>query len=121
MPYKDEQERKEWFRNRYQNDKDKLKLQVQQLNRKYPERKKNRALKKNYGITLDEWQLIWEKQDGRCAICGKSFINPRDACTDHNHKTGEVRGLLCRICNIGLGHFNDDIELLMDAVRYLTH
>ena len=119
MPYKNKQQEKEWFQNRYQNNKDKLKLQVSLLNKEYPERAKNRALKRNYGITLDEWQSMWDEQDGKCAICGKYFIKPRDAHVDHNHETGEIRGLLCRMCNVGLGHFNEDKELLFKVIEYL--
>ena len=80
---------------------------------------KRQALKKSYGITYEDWQLIWESQDGKCAICGKSFIKPSDAYVDHDHKTNKIRGLLCNRCNLGIGYFNDDIEVFMNVIKYL--
>jgi len=56
------------------------------------------------------------EQNGRCRVCLK------DATTlhiDHDHKTGIVRGLLCKSCNLALGFFNDDINLLIAALNYL--
>lgn len=73
------------------------------------------CLLKKYGLTPEEYQKLWEIQDGLCAICNKrdaSFI-------DHNHITGCVRGLLCSQCNSGLGMFCDDGEILLRAERYL--
>jgi hypothetical protein len=62
-------------------------------------------------------------QGGRCAICGK-VPRSRRLAVDHDHKTGEVRGLLCASgdfgCNKGLGYFNDDPELLRRAYEYLV-
>lgn len=67
-----------------------------------------------------------EDQNGVCAICQKStdIIDirtglPRRLAIDHNHKTGEIRGLLCHDCNIAIGHFKDNAELLRCAARYL--
>ena len=65
------------------------------------------------------------EQDGRCAIC-RDPIEGYDACLDHDHavsKSGYARsswrGVLCRLCNLGLGHFNDDAESLLAAIQYL--
>lgn len=73
-----------------------------------------------YGITIEEHNELYHKQEGRCAICGKhqSECNKRLA-IDHDHNTGEVRGLLCSHCNQGLGHFKDNTELLVNAIQYL--
>ncbi|MBA7572888.1 hypothetical protein ES708_14675 [subsurface metagenome] len=62
---------------------------------------------------------LWESQDGKCAICGESFIKLFNTCVDHNHETGEVRGLLCRKCNVAIGFLNDDPELMEKAIKYL--
>jgi len=56
-------------------------------------------------------------QEGKCAICFKIMDAPN---VDHCHKTGKVRGLLCSLCNKGIGLFHDDIEKLLQAVEYLN-
>ena len=74
-------------------------------------------LKQRFGLTLTVYNRLLAEQDGKCAICQEPFIiTPR---VDHNHRTGEVRGLLCRLCNTGLGHFRENKELLKAAVIYL--
>ena len=89
-------------------------------------------LKKTYGITADQYLRLFEKQNGKCALCELALINLLDserdftgqpdnnvARVDHCHETGRVRGLLCFGCNVGLGKFKDDTKLLLKAVRYL--
>jgi hypothetical protein len=84
--------------------------------------KKDSYLQKNYLITLDEYNLIFSKQEGRCVICGKHQSEIKKALSvDHCHKTGKVRGLLCGKCNMGLGSFEDDIENLKCAILYLNN
>ena len=74
-----------------------------------------------YGITAEDYDEIYEGQHGRCAICGihSSSLNMRLA-VDHNHVTGNVRGLLCGNCNIGLGKFQEDIDIFKKAIEYLN-
>ena len=74
-------------------------------------------LKRRYGLEVEEYIEMVNEQQGACAIC-KQFT-PR-LCVDHSHDTGENRGLLCHRCNVGLGHFNDNIQLLADAISYLA-
>lgn len=87
---------------------------------------KNIDLKRNYGITLVEYNEMLEIQEGLCAICGNPETSRdhrtkelRALAVDHNHDTGEVRGLLCGDCNTGIGLLQDDIELLLNAIDYL--
>lgn len=70
----------------------------------------------NFKLTLEKWTTIFDFQGSRCAICGNQLIK---ANTDHDHKTGEVRGLLCARCNRALGRFGDSLILLRAAVAYL--
>ena len=82
--------------------------------------RKNAALKKMYGITLDQYNILLETQGGKCATCGCDRSDKgRDLCVDHNHKTGKVRGLLCGNCNRGIGYFKEDIQRMESAIAYL--
>ncbi len=77
------------------------------------------TLRAKYGITLEEYEALLAKQNGLCAICEAPESSWGSMAVDHNHETGEVRGLLCFNCNTALGKFNDDIQLLLKAVAYL--
>ena len=59
------------------------------------------------------------EQGGACGICGEA-PTIRALHVDHDHETGQVRGLLCQPCNHGLGNFKDDLNRLAGAMRYLT-
>jgi hypothetical protein len=84
-------------------------------------RAKNR-LKSLYNISNEDWTVLFEKQNGKCAICGKHAKDlKRGLAVDHCHKTGKVRGLLCHPCNQGLGLFKEDLELMDRAIIFLTH
>ena len=78
-------------------------------------------LKRKYGISLEEYNKLSEKQEHKCAICGNSEMNTKNnvLCIDHNHTTGKVRALLCGLCNTGLGNFLDNKILLENAIKYL--
>lgn len=78
----------------------------------------DKALLKRYGATLDTYAEMLEAQKGVCAICGKPPTDRR-LHLDHDHQTGKLRGLLCMLCNQGLGRFRDDAALLTSAIRYL--
>lgn len=89
-----------------------------------PER--TRAAK--YGLSLRAYKRLSDRQGGVCAIChtvgswGRQKIDPRmPLVVDHDHKTGEVRGLLCASCNSSLGFLNDDVGLLAKAAKYLRN
>jgi len=72
-----------------------------------------------YSISLDEYNLLLEKQNNVCAICKGTCSSGRRLAVDHDHVTNEVRGLLCGNCNTGLGNFKDNIDLLSEAQNYL--
>lgn len=66
------------------------------------------------------YQSLLEKQNNSCAICGKSEKdNGQRLAIDHNHSTHQVRALLCRNCNTGLGAFKDDEVLMSKAIEYI--
>jgi len=73
------------------------------------------------GINLT-WEQFLRKlanQGYKCAICKEPI--GEEAHVDHDHATEKVRGLLCSRCNVGMGGFNDDPELLRVAARYLSY
>jgi hypothetical protein len=79
---------------------------------------------KQYGITEDTFHNMYDTQSGRCAICSRKIVTASKdtkevACIDHCHTTGRVRGLLCWDCNVGLGKFFDNTEVMLNAVNYL--
>lgn len=76
---------------------------------------------KQYNLTLDEWEAMFDSQDGACAICTRDFDRDNTAAihVDHNHETGEVRGLLCQKCNLAIGYLQDDSAASRRAAVYL--
>jgi hypothetical protein len=83
---------------------------------------KKRMLKHRYSLGYDEYIRMYDKQNGKCLICGvkKELGSSKGLMIDHCHNTNEVRGLLCRNCNSGLGQFMDDTNILLNAIKYLN-
>jgi len=77
-------------------------------------------LNQKYGITPQKYDEILKEQNGGCAICGGINENGRRLAVDHNHTTGEIRGLLCNKCNSVLGWAGDSIAVLAGAIKYLN-
>lgn len=83
-------------------------------------------LKRKYGITPADYNKILEQQNGLCAICDKKetkhdrYGNIKNLQVDHNHVSGKVRGLLCFMCNAGIGMFDDNPKNLQSAIKYLS-
>ena len=87
----------------------------------------SKTMERHYGITSAEYDEILSHQNGVCAICSAppSVLDTRNGTlrklhVDHNHLTGEVRGILCQRCNTTLGNMHDDVGLLQKAIEYLT-
>ena len=83
-------------------------------------RNREKKYRARYGITVQDYDDLYESQQGCCAICSahQSTLQKRLA-VDHNHDTGEIRGLLCFDCNSGIGKLNDDYFRLLKAAEYL--
>lgn len=116
MPYKNREAKLAWK----ERNKDKLKAQAKALRILYPERHKNTNLKSLYGVTLDEYNQMFEKQKGCCLLCSRHQVEVTQRLNlDHCHTTGRVRGLLCGNCNRGIGLLKHNVVTLENAVRYL--
>jgi hypothetical protein len=87
----------------------------------YPLRLANSTLKRKYGITLEEYDRLFESQGGKCAIGVGCVYHPKATRldVDHDHKTGEIRGLLCRSHNRGIGLLGDSVESARATLHYL--
>lgn len=83
--------------------------------------KREYDLKRLFGINLEIYNKYLIDQNFSCAICKKhiSFFN-KQFCVDHNHTSGKIRGLLCGLCNKGLGMMFDDQAILQNAIIYLN-
>jgi hypothetical protein len=72
-------------------------------------------------MTIADYDRMYADQNGLCCICGRpeTSLAHQYMCIDHDHDTGQVRGLLCQTCNRGIGFLGDDIATLESAVAYL--
>lgn len=85
-------------------------------------RKENRAkiIAAVYGLSEGDVIAAKWSQNFLCKICEKPLSEGRETHIDHCHTTNKFRGILCHACNVGLGHFKDDIEILQKAIEYLS-
>lgn len=87
---------------------------------------RERQLRSRYGLTLEDYDAMWQKHGGRCWVCRKMWKH--NLYVDHCHKTGENRGLVCASCNSFIGYI-DSYGTIYDFLRnfvpsvhsYLTH
>lgn len=96
----------------YQNHKAQWQRETERTKR---EKRKQQSL---YGITKEQWEALYTAQGGLCALCGRQ-PGKKGLAVDHCHRRGHFRSLLCGRCNMGLGAFSDNPELLRRAADYL--
>jgi len=100
-------------------NREKNRIYAREYAKKRPEMQRIRLLAK-YGLDEAGYDILLHKQDGKCAICGKEHNGKHNVfAIDHCHKSNVVRSLLCKQCNVGLGNFFDDPEVLRKAAEYL--
>lgn len=83
------------------------------------ERQKWYYVRKKFGLERADFERMFNAQSGCCPICTRQLVVGKNTCVDHDHKTGNVRGLLCRQCNLSLGLLGDDPESFERASLYL--
>jgi len=83
--------------------------------------RKRAKLKHTYGISLEAFEELLAKQGGCCAICGRQDPDDRyfGLRVDHCHDSNKVRGLLCGKCNQAIGLFDENIDSMKAAIKYL--
>lgn len=126
---KNREEHKIYAKEYYNNNIEKIKLYYSQehIKKKNKENKRKnsilireRRLKKNWNLTIMEYNKMFDDQHGCCAICNTHQSKVKKSFSvDHNHATGKIRGLLCNTCNTSLGGFKDDINIIFKAIEYL--
>ena len=89
-------------------------------------REREAAILRRYGITVEKYQALLAAQGGRCACCGRADQGRKwggkhdlRLLVDHDHTTGEIRGLVCHRCNVGIGSLGDDVNGVRRALVYL--
>lgn len=121
-----------YFRKYYQQHKNEISVSRKQyyLDNKSKYEKYNesdyvrtRTLHNRYKLSIDDYEKMVVEQGSRCAICGTDNPGRKSKNNhwfiDHCHETNKIRGLLCHKCNLGLGHFNDNIDLMEKAIEYI--
>ena len=79
-----------------------------------------KRVQETYGLEAGEYAQLYEFQRGHCALCRRATGASRKLSVDHDHATGDVRGLLCRPCNTMLGHARDNTRFFERCIKYLT-
>lgn len=83
-----------------------------------PERARDLALRRTYGITLEEYKAILAAQGHKCPVCEKPLTGISNP-VDHSHRTGVVRGILCTYCNRRRVAQHEDWEIVYRMYKYL--
>ena len=123
-----------WKRNREQQDKaneskrrmyrereevrEYYKSHAKQHRLKNPHQRRRSEVFKRYGLSSIDYDGLLEAQGNSCAVCGVVFT--KSPHVDHCHDNGHVRGLLCFNCNRAIGHFQNDVQIMERAIKYLT-
>ncbi len=99
-------------------------IKQKQYRQENPEKFRYAKLKLDYGITKEEYDVIFKEQNGCCAICNLPETRKHakgkllSLSVDHDHKTGKTRGLLCSKCNTSFGLLNEDAQTIEKMLEY---
>jgi hypothetical protein len=87
-------------------------------NKKY---QKEYHMRKKYNLSLEDYNKMLAEQEHKCKLCGidEVYSGKKGLVVDHNHKTGQIRSLLCGNCNTALGSFKENEKIILNAVDYL--
>ena len=112
---------KEAIKEYREKNKEQIAAQRKEYNEKNKEQKAAYWREKKYGLSSEDYKNMLDEQNDKCKICLTSFtiLDTKHIHVDHCHTTNKIRGILCGMCNLGLGHFKDDIQKLTKAINYL--
>jgi len=118
--YKDNREVRKACSNRYRKKyPDRVKKRKARRYSKYSDQVLLTARLRRHGVTKEWWEERLEIQNHKCDSCDRVLEPGKKTHIDHDHKTGEVRGILCSLCNTGIGALGDSLYGLLQAIRYL--
>jgi len=102
-------------------NKDKLRAAKSAYDKLNKDRIRDYQMQKNYGISLEDRQVLSESQEHCCGICTISEVDTSSGrlSIDHDHASGVVRGLLCQPCNVAIGSLKDSSAVALKASEYL--
>lgn len=110
----------EYKRKYYAENKEKINQKGRDRQKNLSKEQRREISARRYGKDYDWWITTFNSQGNKCAICGSPTSQSKlDFSVDHCHVEGRVRGILCTICNTGLGKFRDSIANLQSAIDYL--
>jgi hypothetical protein len=101
--------------------KDEILVYSKEYHKQNKESSRWKKIKENYGITKEDYDGLFKSQGFVCAVCGGTSFGKNGPHVDHDHKANKVRGILCPLCNVGLGAFRDNVEFLSRAIIYLNN
>lgn len=123
MPHKDAEARRRYHREWSAKNKITLRAYHKEWRKSHPKQLTANSYKAKllyrFGITPEQYANLLHEQGGVCAICGEAELDGKKLAIDHDHRTGEIRGLLCSRCNTALGGFRDNPSYLSNAILYL--
>ena len=99
---------------------DRYNARMREYRRQHPEVARADHLRRKFGLTLDEYERMLDRQGGGCHICGSPPSDRISLHIDHDHGTGDIRGLLCVRCNNAIGLLRENPDLMRRAIRYVS-
>lgn len=112
---------REYSKEYYYKNRETILIKSKKLSKDNKYTRKEYDMKRSYNLDLEGYSKIFDEQEGRCKICNKYYTESQQGLViDHNHETGEIRGLLCSKCNLALGLINENIHTLQNMIKYLT-
>ena len=82
-------------------------------------KKKEYTIRYRYKCSIENLNEMINFKNAKCHICESNFSSQKDLSIDHNHTSGEIRGILCNSCNYFIGGFNESIDIILSAKKYL--